>query len=386
MKKVLFSAIIFLFLLFTVVGCVTDLPSADTTGSETTSLDEPTEVITDEPTNEPDGTDETTEPEEETTEPEEETTEPEEETTEPEEETTKPEEETTEPEETTAPDISNTITVNSSAYETKTEFAQTNLAEIFVHYSGAREKPHAVGGKYILTGIHSLYAQADGLYAYTVKAVGALDQNGGQFVRAEIVLFKQADGTSVKGYSFHENSTGKNNIPGASGIYAAIDNGKLRLIVKAYDEAATDCFENHIYEIEIPNVPNTEIGTALTLADDGTTVYVLVDGDLYATVEMSGTIDYDRVIARDGTTVTFAKTAVVTLVDGTTETIENTLVVADCTKAKFGLAVRIPTLQFTEVSIQGFSTVTIPEFDNDEDSEETTEPAETYFAAKRLAS
>ena len=74
MKKVLFSAIIFLLLLFTVVGCVTDLPSADTTGSETTSLDEPTEVITDEPTNEPDGTDETTEPEEETTGPEEETT------------------------------------------------------------------------------------------------------------------------------------------------------------------------------------------------------------------------------------------------------------------------------------------------------------------------
>ena len=77
-----------------------------------------------------------------------------------------------------------------------------------------------------------------------------------------------------------------------------------------------------------------------------------------ATVALSGSTSYEKICdLAEG--ITFAQTAVVTLADGTTDTIENTLVVATV-QSQLGIAVRPATIKFDSIKVLGFSDVEIP--------------------------
>ena len=138
---------------------------------------------------------------------------------------------------------------------------------------------------------------------------------------------------------------------GGAGIYAALYNGRLNLMIKAYDDEARTHQINRDYSIVAE-------GTNLTIADNGSTIYFLVDGNLLATVALSGSTSYEKICdLAEG--ITFAQTAVVTLADGTTDTIENTLVV-DTVQSQLGIAVRPATIKFDSIKVEGLSSVTIP--------------------------
>ena len=138
---------------------------------------------------------------------------------------------------------------------------------------------------------------------------------------------------------------------GGAGIYAALYNGRLNLMIKSYDDETRTHQINRDYSIVAE-------GTNLTIADDGSTIYFLVDGNLLATVALSGSTSYEKICdLAEG--ITFAQTAVVTLADGTTDTIENTLVVATV-QSQLGIAVRPAAIKFNSVKVEGLSSVTIP--------------------------
>ena len=138
---------------------------------------------------------------------------------------------------------------------------------------------------------------------------------------------------------------------GGAGIYARLQGGKLFLMIKYYNPESITRVGNKIYFIEAA-------GSELTLADNGAKVSVLVDGVTYATIELSGSIAYGDINEVDPAGE-FAEKAVITLKDGTTETIENTLIAATC-QCQVGFVARAGSFKFDSVAVGGYSAIEVP--------------------------
>ncbi len=248
--------------------------------------------------------------------------------------------------------VSSTFVSDVASNEDGTDLQASDLANYFTITYGAAD-PHVVsGGVYQYGGINELYTTVDGVYAFSVNILEAAN-TAMAFVRGTRVVHSvdlpAVDGSLYPINNYYE-TDGQGRMGGA-GIYAAIYNGRLNLMIKAYDDEARTHQINRDYSI-------TTEGTTLTIADNGSTIYFLVDGNLLATVALSGSTSYEKICdLAEG--ITFAQTAVVTLADGTTDTIENTLVVATV-QSQLGIAVRPAAIKFDSIKVLGFSDVEIP--------------------------
>ena len=249
--------------------------------------------------------------------------------------------------------LQNKFESNVSENADGTDLQASDLSQYFTITYGASE-PHVVsGGMYQYGGINELYAMVDGYYAFSVNMYEA-SNTAMMFVRGTRVVHSvdlpAVDGSLYPINNYYE-TDGQGRMGGA-GIYAALYNGKLNLMIKAYDDETRTHQINRDYAVKAE-------GTELTIADNGETIYFLVDGKLMATVALSGSTSYEKICdLAEG--ITFAQTAVVTLADGTTDTIENTLVVSTH-KSQVGIAVRPATIKFDSIKVLGFNDVIIPE-------------------------
>ena len=252
-----------------------------------------------------------------------------------------------------ADDITDTFISDVASNAEGTDLQASDLANFFTVTYGAGE-PHAVtGGAYNYGGINEMFTTVDGLYAYTVNMTSAVATSM-MFVRGTHVVHSvdlpEPDGAGLFPINNYYETDGNGHMGGA-GVYAAIVNGQLNLYVKAYDDASKTHIALKKYTVDV-------LGTSLTIADAGDTLYVLAGDQLVATVALSGETTYEKICdVAEG--VTFAQTAVVTLYDGTTETIENTMIVATY-QSQIGMAIRGGSTTFKSVKVQSLSDVTIP--------------------------
>ena len=248
--------------------------------------------------------------------------------------------------------VSSTFISNVASNEDGTDLQASDLSNYFTITYGASEPHNVTGGVYQYGGINELYTTVDGVYAFSVNMLEAAN-TAMAFVRGTRVVHS-VDLPAVDGGLYPINNyyeTDGQGRMGGAGIYAALYNGRLNLMIKSYDDEARTHQINRDYSIVAE-------GTELTIADNGSTVFFLVDGNLLATVALSGSTSYEKICdLAEG--ITFAQTAVVTLADGTTDTIENTLVV-DTVQSQLGIAVRPATIKFDSIKVLGFSDVEIP--------------------------
>lgn len=228
-----------------------------------------------------------------------------------------------------------------------TDLASSDLRYLFdVHY-GAGDLRHVTrhdGGLcYCYSGIHSFQTQTDGCFALTAK-VSAMTGCSFLFVRATKEV-RSVDEVPIPLHAFYE--TDGAGLCGGAGIFAQLSEGVVTVVIKALDPNAPYRVKNCIYRYPAE-------GERLTLADDGSTVYVLVDGREITRITVRGQTEYPEHFARVAPYVRFASSVTLTLPDGKTETIRNTLV-ASTVLAHCGVAVRGGSIHFTELSVVPFS-------------------------------
>ena len=353
-RKLLALAALAVVLSVTAVACgdKNDKP-ADTT-ADTVTTTAPADETT-EPADDTTVADETTEPADDTT--------VADETTAPADDTTVADE-TTEPEETTAAPVvipgeySYPFTSDVSSNEEGADLQETDLFLCFSFNYGLADPHHILNGKYVLGGINEMVAETDGFYAFSIVMDNVVSVRGGNayaFCRGvQDVSFTGLSEDSLTesirpiGQFYEDDGT---TMLGGAGIYATITNGKLLLVIKYFDPTALKGVANRAYELDVDS-------NKLTFADNGETVYILAGDTLVATIELSGSKDYDEIATLPISS--FAETAKITLNNGIVETIENTLIAATA-NTQVGMAARAGKIEFSSVSIQGFSSVTIPD-------------------------
>ena len=247
-------------------------------------------------------------------------------------------------------DITNTFASDITSVAAGTALNATDLSNYFTAMLNLGQYL-SVDGAYVMDGISEIFADVNGKYALTVDF--AAGSNGAYAAIVRGVHAVNSTQGEMKINNFYETDGAGF---GGAGIYACVINGNLKLTVKTFDPSITTCVKNVEY-----NLPCT--GNKLTMADDGETVYVMVDGVLYATFAISGSVEYPAEnISLVSPATTFAETVVVSLIDGTTETLTNTLVDSTC-ETQIALAVRGGSFNFSSVKVEGFSAVEIPEFE-----------------------
>ena len=249
-------------------------------------------------------------------------------------------------------DITNKFESNVGANAEGTDIRDSDLKNYFTIVYGAADPHKVANGMYQFGGINEMFAKADGLYAFSANIQGAVIMQDTLFVRGyHAVNFPENPAMLVNNY-YEDDGDGST---GGAGIYVTIKGDVLYIVVKAYNGDKSKGIQNYIYQLPANG------GTNLTIADDGKVVYVILEGKLMATVALSGETTYDRITLPLDPGATFAKTAVVTLVDGTVATIENTLV-ASTYASQFGFAARAGQINFLSTSVKGLSEIEIPEF------------------------
>ncbi len=258
-----------------------------------------------------------------------------------------------------AKDITNTFTSDFASQTVDTPINSTDLAGAFTPMLNLGDYKTLANG-YKLDGISELFADVNGKYALTVNFAEGRNGNYYAFARGvHAVETNATEGVNFTIKNFYE-TDGTASDMGGAGIYARIEGTDLKIMIKTYDAESNIRIKNVYYTL-----PCT--GTTLTLADDSETVYILVDGVTYATVTMSGETEYDG-FANVSPATTFAKTAVVTLIDGTTETLTDTLIDSTC-DTQTGLVVRSGSFVFDVLNLTAFSAVENPGFGTDEPEE-----------------
>ncbi|MBQ4113508.1 MAG: hypothetical protein IJD38_11990 [Clostridia bacterium] len=294
------------------------------------------------------------------------TTPPETEPQETEPQETEPQETEPEPEPIVIPDTTGSFTSNVNGYENGTTFDQTDLPNFFeMKLAQGNCVIEELNGQKVY-GMHLINAMVhtnDGLYYFKLdNAQTALAADGKlksyMIVRGYQQVISDASlSSNTRILSFYENDGAGHT--GGAGIYAAVMDGNLHIILKYYNVSAERRIGNKLYTIPCE-------GTALTMADDGSTVYILVGDKLMATVALSGSITYADIKAENcSPRNTFAASATIKLANGNEETIENTLI-ADTPLSQIGISNRgnsaAGTFLFSSVEYGPFSAITIPEF------------------------
>ena len=265
-------------------------------------------------------------------------------------------------------DITNGFTSDIASQEIGTTLDASDLGQYFVVELPLGSEGIIANGDgklYGLTGVSDIYADVNGKYYIKVSGFTA-DTNSYMFVRgykvvnADSLIEAANNGAGMKINNYYEMDGTDGWKMGGAGIYATMSNGVVHIMIKAYNPEFYTRVANKIYSIPCD-------GDELAMADDGKTVSILVDGKTIATIDLSGTVIYDdinEVLPRNG----FAATAVVTLADGTTETIENTLI-ADSCNCQTGLVVRNGGFRFTDVEVGAYSAIEVPEIEMSSDRE-----------------
>ena len=250
-------------------------------------------------------------------------------------------------------DVTYTFVSNVASNDEGTDLQGSDLTNYFTVNYGAGD-PHAVNnGLYVYGGINEMYSDVDGLYAYSVNFADAATA-AMMFVRGTRVVHSVDLPAPANGLypinNYYE--TDGNNHMGGAGVYANLTGSRLNIYVKVYDDATTTHVALKTYSVAV------EEGSELTIADAGDALYFIVGDKLYATIKLAGETSYDKLCdLAEG--VTFAKTAVVALPDGTVETIENTLIVATYA-SDIGVAVRGASMSFSSVKVRALSDVKVP--------------------------
>ena len=244
-------------------------------------------------------------------------------------------------------DIPYSHTVEAEDNAIGTDFKESTLTELFNMRYGAGDT-HAildVDGTpcFAYDGIHSFQNPTEGKYAMTVS-VEAMTGCSFFFVRGtQMVNSVVSVPLSLDNY-YETDGTG---LCGGAGIYVKLSEGKLTVVIKGLDPSVDYRIRNYSYEFNVS-------GKQLTIADDGKTVYVLVDGKEITRVTMQGAQSYPEHFQRIQPAIQFAATATITLQDGSTATVTDTLVASSCV-AECGAAIRGGSVYFTRVEMVPFS-------------------------------
>ena len=250
-------------------------------------------------------------------------------------------------------DTSNTFKSDVDSNEANTPLSNADISNIMILRAGTNgwKVVEIDGAKYYeLTGIDAITADMDGAYYLKANIKDAINGSGiGFVVRGYNGTVSSDDNVPYKLTNFYE--TDDAGFCGGSGIYAYVNNGKLSIVVKYYDAAKGTRVGNKIYNLACE-------GNELVMADNGYTVSIMVNGVTYATIDLSGSVAYEDITTTPAGGV-FATKAVVTLKDGTTETIENTLVAATV-NSQVGLTCRASQLRFSAIEVGGYTAIEVP--------------------------
>lgn len=244
-------------------------------------------------------------------------------------------------------DIPYSHTVEAKDNAIGTDFVTSTLAELFSMRYGAGDT-HAVldvdgAPCFAYEGIHSIQNPTEGKYAMTVS-VEAMTGCSFFFVRGtQMVNSVVSVPLSLDNY-FETDGT---HLCGGAGIYVQLSENTLTVVIKGLDPSADYRIRNYTYEFKVS-------GKQLTLADDGRTVYVLVDGKEITRITMHGAQSYPEHFRRIQPSIQFAATATIALQDGSTATVNDTLVASSCI-AECGAAIRGGAVYFTRVEMIPFS-------------------------------
>jgi len=255
-------------------------------------------------------------------------------------------------------DNTNTFASDVNANEVGTDLGASDLANFFtlnLPTGGHLVEAYGEGKVYSMDNINEMLADVNGAYYVSVNILsGAVPSSvfvrGYHVVNSDAIIeaFDPAAGI-FKINNYYETDGGT--WCGGAGIYATITNGNLFIVLKAYDANATTRVSNPAWMIPCE-------GTTLTIADNGYTVSLMVDGVTYATIDLIGAQSYADIndVSPAGQ---FAAKAIVTLKDGTTQTIENTLVAATV-NSQVGVVARAGGTKFDSIVVGGYSAIEVP--------------------------
>ena len=273
-------------------------------------------------------------------------------------------------------DIKDTFEADVNANDVGTGLGASDLADYFtveLPLGSEGVVANGEGKMYSMTMISDMYADVNG--KYFIQSNNLASGNGFMFVRGYKVVnsdeiiekFDPAAGFYKINNYYEQDMAGQ---MGGAGIYARLEGGTLYIMVKYYNPDTATRVGNKIYSLAAE-------GTELTMADDGEVVSILVNGKTYATIALSGSTTYadiNEVIPKNG----FAASAVVTLADGKTETIENTLIAETC-ECQVGVVVRGGHFKFDALKVGAYSAIEVPEI-------ETEQPRENIALNKPVSS
>ena len=244
-------------------------------------------------------------------------------------------------------DIEFTYTSDLDSNAVGDDIRSTDLSYMFDFAYGAGETRFVAerDGEivYAYDGIHSFQASMEGTFAMTariqeMRGCSFLFIRGTRAVRSVVEVPLRLD-------NFYE--TDGLGLCGGAGIYAKLADGTLTVVIKGLDPNADYRIKNYTYYFPAN-------GSELTLADDGRTVRILVDGKEITSVRLDGETEYPEHLDTVSPAIKFAETAVIILANGKTETVVNTLVASTCV-AQCGAAVRGGGLYFDEISVMPYS-------------------------------
>ena len=247
------------------------------------------------------------------------------------------------------------------------DLLNSDLANLFAVTYGQGDANHCYvknnnGAYYWMSAFNSIRTTANGAYVFALDSVYT-DNPGfaSMIVRANMTANPEgqlygADGGDAAGASH-----------GGSGIYVTMDGNNLVINIKSYADGA---YASNKFSAAVDSHD-------IKIADDGNTVYVLAGDKLVATIAISGTKDYSiKNVAPDA----LAETVVITMADGTTQTVENAVVASRNNNGALGVATRGGgTITFSALSLMPFDSIEIPGVETPDEPETPAIPTYTFW-------
>ena len=294
------------------------------------------------------------------------------------------------------PDTAMNVTVNAAdnfAADTPVghvvDFADSNLKNVFPFMAHPAGDPSRVingenGAYFNAQGFSEAFVSMDGTYVYTVHSLASGNQKfssffvrGAQSVNSADLPAPEPDNGLYPINNYYETDGQPQGHAGAGIQLWTADS--LLLGVKYYVEETKTKIGTAYWNIDVNCVDKD-----VQIIDTGAMIYISVDGELVATVELVGTGKaYEKLTVSGG--ATFCEQALVTIYrdlkgdnglvanENGQYVLDGTLVV-DTPMTDIGIATRIGTLSFTSVSIAPLSSVEIPQIPGGDEPEEPVVP------------
>lgn len=196
---------------------------------------------------------------------------------------------------------------------------------------------------YAYDGIHSFQASMNGTFAMTAH-IQEMRGCSFFFVRGTRTV-QSVDEVPIPLSNFYE--TDGLGLCGGAGIYAKIADDTLTVVIKGLDPTADYRIKNHTFYFPAE-------GDTLTIADNGRTVYIFVEGEEITSIKLNGETEYPEHLASVAPAIKFAETAEILLANGQVATVHNTLVASTC-NAQCGVAIRGGGVYFDRITVEPFS-------------------------------